>query len=67
MRAERGPATERSVDGADRRASASHQRSSYSTVMPIERAVPAMIFGGLSMSLALRSAILVSAISRTWS
>ena len=36
------------------------------TVMPIERAVPAMIFSAASRSLALRSGILVSAISRTW-
>src|ERR1700709_993954 len=34
--------------------------------MPIERAVPSMILIAASMSLALRSAILVSAISRTW-
>src|SRR3954447_24190789 len=34
--------------------------------MPIERAVPSMILMAASMSLALRSAILVSAISRTW-
>src|SRR3954453_8833613 len=33
--------------------------------MPIERAVPAMIFSAASRSLALRSAILLSAISRT--
>ena len=39
---------------------------SRSTVMPIERAVPAMILAAWSMSLALRSSILVSAISRTW-
>ena len=37
------------------------------TVMPIDRAVPAMIFSAWSRSLALRSAILVVAISRTWS
>ena len=35
-------------------------------VMPIERAVPAMICSAASRSLALRSGILVSAISRTW-
>src|SRR4051812_12217185 len=35
--------------------------------MPIDRAVPAMIFSASSRSLALRSAILVCAISRTWS
>src|SRR5215218_7960270 len=35
--------------------------------MPIDRAVPAMIFSAWSRSLALRSAILVWAISRTWS
>src|SRR4051794_2513733 len=35
--------------------------------MPIDRAVPAMIFSAWSRSLALRSAILVVAISRTWS
>src|SRR3712207_130354 len=35
--------------------------------MPIDRAVPAMIFSAWSRSLALRSAILVCAISRTWS
>jgi hypothetical protein len=35
--------------------------------MPMERAVPAMIFAAASMSLALRSACLVAAISRTWS
>ena len=40
---------------------------SSSTVMPIERAVPAMIFAAWSMSFALRSGILVCAISRTWS
>jgi len=34
--------------------------------MPIDRAVPAMIFAAASMSLALRSAILLCAISRTW-
>ena len=38
-----------------------------STVMPIERAVPAMIFAAWSMSCALRSVSLVLAISRTWS
>src|SRR4029453_8970962 len=37
------------------------------TVMPIDRAVPAMIFSAWSRSLALRSAIFVVAISRTWS
>src|SRR5687768_16706634 len=36
-------------------------------VMPIERAVPATIFSAASTSLALRSGILVSAISRSWS
>ena len=35
--------------------------------MPIDRAVPAMIFSASSRSLALRSCILVCAISRTWS
>src|SRR3954471_4251850 len=35
--------------------------------MPIDRAVPAMIFSAWSRSLALRSAIFVVAISRTWS
>ena len=35
--------------------------------MPMERAVPATIFAAASMSLALRSGILVWAISRTWS
>src|SRR5918998_3503564 len=35
--------------------------------MPIDRAVPAMIFSAWSRSLALRSAIFVWAISRTWS
>src|SRR5437867_6407673 len=39
----------------------------YSTVMPIDRAVPAMILAAWSMSCALRSLFLVSAISRTWS
>ena len=34
--------------------------------MPIERAVPAMIRSAISMLLALRSGILVCAISRTW-
>lgn len=34
---------------------------------PIERAVPSTIFMAASMSLALRSGILVWAISRTWS
>src|SRR5699024_6793648 len=37
------------------------------TVMPMERAVPATIVAAWAMSLALRSAILVCAISRTWS
>ena len=37
-----------------------------STVMPIWRAVPAMIFSAASRSLALRSGILVSAMARTW-
>src|SRR5262249_12118446 len=37
------------------------------TVMPIERAVPAMIRSAWSRSLALRSGSLVCAISRTWS
>src|SRR5262245_28964386 len=36
------------------------------TVMPMERAVPAMIRSAMSRSLALRSAILVWAISRSW-
>src|SRR5690606_12656740 len=45
----------------------SGRSASYSTVMPIERAVPAMILAAASMSLALRSSFLVSAISRTWS
>ena len=35
--------------------------------MPMERAVPAMIFAAASMSLAFRSGILVSAMVRTWS
>ena len=35
--------------------------------MPMERAVPAMIFMAASTSLALRSAIFCSAIPRTWS
>ena len=35
--------------------------------MPMERAVPAMIFEAASMSFAFRSACLVSAIWRTWS
>src|SRR5699024_10159465 len=39
----------------------------FSTLMPIERAVPAMIFAAPSTSVALRSSILVWAISRTWS
>ena len=43
----------------------SHGCDRYSTVMPIDRAVPAMILAAASMSLALRSAFLVSAISRT--
>ena len=34
--------------------------------MPIDRAVPAMILAAWSRSLALRSSILVWAISRTW-
>src|ERR1700751_4980685 len=34
--------------------------------MPIERAVPAMIFSAASIVLALRSGLLVVAISRTW-
>lgn len=37
----------------------------YSTVIPIERAVPAMILAAASMSLALRSSFFVSAISCT--
>ena len=41
--------------------------SSDWTVMPIDRAVPAMIFSASSRELAFRSAILVCAISRTWS
>jgi hypothetical protein len=39
----------------------------YSTVIPIDLAVPAMILAAASMSLAFRSSFLVSAISRTWS
>ncbi len=42
-------------------------RISYLTSTPIERAVPAMIFEAASRSLALRSGILRSAISRIWS
>ena len=34
--------------------------------MPIDRAVPAMIFSAASIVVALRSGILVCAISRTW-
>merc|ERR1711969_7559 len=47
----------------------SHSRYSpqSSTVMPMERAVPAMIFEAASMSFALRSGCLAWAISRTWS
>src|SRR5699024_6667254 len=41
--------------------------SQLSVVMPIERAVPATILDAASMLFALRSAILSSAISRTWS
>src|SRR6266571_3124334 len=37
-----------------------------STVMPMERAVPAMIFSAASMVVAVRSGIFVWAISRTW-
>src|SRR5689334_15906263 len=37
-----------------------------STVMPMERAVPAMIFDAASRSLAFRSGSFVVAISRTW-
>ena len=36
-------------------------------MIPIDRAVPAMIFAAWSMSFALRSSILVWAIWRTWS
>src|SRR5205823_6165916 len=43
------------------------KRQASTTVMPIERAVPAMIFAAWSMSCALRSVSLVLAISRTWS
>ncbi|MCW2903952.1 MAG: hypothetical protein JWO67_6217 [Streptosporangiaceae bacterium] len=35
--------------------------------MPMDRAVPATIFSAAAMSVALRSGILVLAISRTWS
>ena len=41
------------------------QSASYLTVMPMDRAVPAMILAAWSMSFALRSSFLVSAISRT--
>src|SRR5437773_1186092 len=37
-----------------------------STVIPMERAVPAMIFSAAAMVVAVRSGILVCAISRTW-
>src|SRR3982074_2606610 len=37
-----------------------------STLMPIERAVPAMIFSAASIVVALRAGILVCAMSRTW-
>ena len=36
-------------------------------MIPIDRAVPAMIFMAASMSLALRSTCFCSAIARTWS
>src|SRR5665811_1949017 len=39
----------------------------HSTVTPMLRAVPSTIFMAAAMSFALRSGILVSAISRTWS
>src|SRR5690606_35308410 len=42
------------------------RRAAQLMVMPIERAVPAMIFTAASMSFAFRSSILVAAISRTW-
>src|SRR6185312_12268095 len=38
----------------------------FSTLMPIERAVPAMIFSAASIVVAFRSGILVCAMSRTW-
>src|SRR6201987_220458 len=38
----------------------------FSTFMPIERAVPAMIFSAASIVVAFRSGILVCAMSRTW-
>ena len=41
-------------------------RVSPPTVMPIERAVPAMIFSAASIELAFRSAIFTCAISRSW-
>src|SRR3974377_1307067 len=37
-----------------------------STLMPMERAVPAMIFSAASIVVAFRSGILVCAMSRTW-
>src|SRR3954447_3543134 len=62
---QRGPATgvvgRRGLDRLDRR------RRGHSVVTPIERAVPSTIFIAASTSLALRSGILVVAISRTWS
>src|ERR1035437_1650179 len=41
-------------------------RSQPLTLMPIERAVPAMIFSAASIEVAFRSAILTCAISRSW-
>src|ERR1051326_4462439 len=41
-------------------------RSQPSTLMPMERAVPAMIFSAASIVVAFRSGILVCAMSRTW-
>ena len=51
--------------GIELREPAGRRMPQASTVMPMERAVPAMILAAASMSLALRSGILDSAISRT--
>src|SRR5919107_2825410 len=66
-RAGAGPATGRTPRSGRPVQRGARGNAQPSTVMPIERAVPAMIFAAASTSLALRSSILVCAISRIWS
>src|SRR5579863_10569790 len=69
QRAARGPATGSEIVFIQpgTAAGCSPDRRQPSTLTPMERAVPAMIFSAASIVVAFRSGILVCAMARTWS